>query len=202
MLSTTDGENLVVAGLDLAERGGNVVIDDLHFSASRYLYTALESAGHVELRVVRHRNWKIDIADMEQAIDRNTRLVSMALVSNINGYMHDARAVSEIAHAHGAYVYADIIQAAGNTPDRRAGDGNRLLRLQHLQVADGGLRPRLPVRAGRSAGRRDQADPVRPAAGHAAGWAVRAAAGCRDVRGDDDDAVLAGGVRAPGAQVP
>ncbi len=116
VLSTTDGENLVVAGLGLAERGGNVVIDDLHFAASRYLYTALEAAGHVELRVVRHRDWKIDIADMERAIDRDTRLVSMALVSNINGYMHDARAVSEIAHAHGAYVYADIIQAAGNTP--------------------------------------------------------------------------------------
>ena len=39
----------------------------------------------------------------------------MALVSNINGYMHNVRAISDIAHAHGAYVYADIIQAAGNT---------------------------------------------------------------------------------------
>ena len=100
VLSTTDSENLVVAGLGLVERGGNVVIDDLHFAASRYLYTALEAAGHVELRVVPHRDWKIDIGDMERAIDRDTRLVSMALVSNINGYMHDARAVSEIAHAH------------------------------------------------------------------------------------------------------
>ncbi|MEC7768517.1 MAG: aminotransferase class V-fold PLP-dependent enzyme [Acidobacteriota bacterium] len=115
VLSTTDGENLVVSGLGLAERGGNVVIDDLHFAASRYLYTALADAGHIELRVVRHKGWKIDVADMERMIDRDTRLVSMALVSNINGYMHDVRAISHIAHAHGAYVYADIIQAAGNT---------------------------------------------------------------------------------------
>jgi selenocysteine lyase/cysteine desulfurase len=116
VMSTTDGENVVVAGLDLAARGGNVVIDDLHFSASRYLYTALADAGKIELRVVPHRDWKIDLADMERVIDRETRLVSMALVSNINGYMHDARAISDLAHAHGAYVYADIIQAAGNTP--------------------------------------------------------------------------------------
>lgn len=116
VMSTTDGENVVVAGLGLAELGGNVVIDDLHFAASRYLYTALAEAGRIELRVVRHKNWQIDAADMERVIDRNTRLVSMALVSNINGYMHDAKAVSEIAHARGAYVYADIIQAAGNTP--------------------------------------------------------------------------------------
>jgi len=115
VMSTTDGENLVVSGLGLAELGGNVVIDDLHFAASRYLYTALADAGQIELRVVRHRDWRIDVADMEQAIDANTRLVSLALVSNINGYMHDVRAISDIAHAHGAYVYADIIQAAGNT---------------------------------------------------------------------------------------
>ena len=39
--STTDGENLIVAGLDLAKRGGNVVIDDLHFEASKHLYLSL-----------------------------------------------------------------------------------------------------------------------------------------------------------------
>ena len=37
-LSTTDGENIVIAGLDLERKGGNVVIDDLHFIASKYMY--------------------------------------------------------------------------------------------------------------------------------------------------------------------
>ena len=116
VMSTTDGENIVADGLDLERRGGNVVIDDLHFPASTYLYAALEKLGHIELRIVRHRDWKIRLADMEKAIDRNTRLVSIALVSNINGYWHDAKAISDIAHAHGALVYGDIIQAVGNTP--------------------------------------------------------------------------------------
>ena len=40
----------------------------------------------------------------------------MALVSNVNGYMHDVKAISDLAHAQGAYVYGDIIQAAGCTP--------------------------------------------------------------------------------------
>lgn len=116
VMSTTEGENIVVAGLDLPRQGGNVVIDDLHFPASWYLYSALEKKGYIELRVVRHRNWQIRLEDMEKAIDRNTRLVSIALVSNINGYMHDAKAISDLAHAHGALVYGDIVQAAGNTP--------------------------------------------------------------------------------------
>jgi selenocysteine lyase/cysteine desulfurase len=53
---------------------------------------------------------------MERAIDKNTKLVSVALVSNINGYLHDMKRTAQAAHAHGAYVYADIIQGAGAVP--------------------------------------------------------------------------------------
>src|SRR4029078_10201651 len=113
--NTSDGENIVVMGMDLPKRGGNVVLDELHFETSLYMYKSLEAKG-VELRVVKHRNWAIDIEDMGRAIDRNTRLVSLSLVSNVNGYLHDARAISDLAHAHGAYVFADMVQAAGAVP--------------------------------------------------------------------------------------
>jgi selenocysteine lyase/cysteine desulfurase len=113
--NTSDGENIVVMGMDLARRGGNVVLDELHFETSLYMYKSLEAKG-LELRVVKHRDWAIDIRDMERAVDRNTRLVSMALVSNVNGYLHDAKAISNLAHAHGAYVFADMVQAAGAVP--------------------------------------------------------------------------------------
>jgi selenocysteine lyase/cysteine desulfurase len=113
--NTSDGENIVVMGMDLPKRGGNVVLDELHFETSLYMYKSLEAKG-VGLRVVKHRDWKIDLKDMEKAIDKNTRLVSMALVSNVNGYLHDARAISDLAHANGAYVFADMVQAAGAVP--------------------------------------------------------------------------------------
>jgi selenocysteine lyase/cysteine desulfurase len=113
--STSDGENIVVMGLDLPRRGGNVVIDELHFTTSLYMYKELEKRG-VELRIVKHRDWAIDVNDMDRAIDKNTRLVSLALVSNVNGYMHDCRTISELAHARGAHVFADIIQAVGAVP--------------------------------------------------------------------------------------
>ncbi len=118
--STTDGENIILAGLGLSQPGakrlGNIVIDDLHFEASKYIYTQLARAGNIELRVVPHRNWQINLADIAAAIDDQTRLVSLALVSQVNGYLAEIGAISRIAHAHGAYVYADIIQAAGCTP--------------------------------------------------------------------------------------
>ena len=125
--NTTDGENIVVMGLfsGLGRTGGsedpplrargNIVIDELHFTSSLYMYKELEKKG-VELRIVKHKNWAIDPEDMAKAIDRNTKLVSMAMVSNVNGFMHDVKAVTAIAHARGAYVFADIIQAVGAVP--------------------------------------------------------------------------------------
>jgi selenocysteine lyase/cysteine desulfurase len=114
--NTTDGENIVVMGLDLPKmKGSNVVIDELHFTSSLYMYKELEKKG-VDLRIVKHKNWAIDPEDMAKAIDRNTKLVSMAMVSNVNGFMHDVKAVTSIAHARGAHVFADIIQAAGAVP--------------------------------------------------------------------------------------
>jgi selenocysteine lyase/cysteine desulfurase len=79
------------------------------------MYKELEKQG-VELRIVKHRDWAIDPNDMDKVIDRNTRLVSLALVSNVNGFMHDCKAVSTLAHDRGALVFADIIQAAGAVP--------------------------------------------------------------------------------------
>lgn len=116
--NTTDGENIVFMGLfsdGSGRAGGNIVIDELHFTSSLYMYKELEKKG-IELRVVKHKHWAIDPEDMAKAIDKNTRLVSMALVSNVNGFMHDAKAVSAIAHARGALVFADIIQAVGAVP--------------------------------------------------------------------------------------
>jgi selenocysteine lyase/cysteine desulfurase len=113
--STMMGENVVVAGLGIPAGGGNVVTDELHYNGSLYLYKTLERAG-LDLRIVRHRDWQIDVRDVAKAIDRKTKLIAMTLVSNINGFQHDARSLSDLAHAHGAYLYADIVQAAGAVP--------------------------------------------------------------------------------------
>jgi selenocysteine lyase/cysteine desulfurase len=62
------------------------------------------------------RDGRIDLKDMERVIDRKTKLVAVSLVSWINGFTHDLKALCEIAHARGALVYADVIQAAGARP--------------------------------------------------------------------------------------
>jgi selenocysteine lyase/cysteine desulfurase len=115
--STSRGENLVVNGLGIpsTQTVGNVVTDALHFEGSLILYGELKKRG-LDVRLVKARDWRIDVADMEKAVDRRTKLVAVSLVSWYNGFQHDLTRVCDLAHAHGAYVYADIVQAAGNTP--------------------------------------------------------------------------------------
>ena len=114
--STTMGENLVVAGLGIPGSDANVVTDELHYEASLYLYGSLKNQG-LDVRLVKVRDWGLNVEDYERLIDRKTNLVATSLVSYINGYLHrNIRRVSDLAHAHGAYVYTDLIQAAGAVP--------------------------------------------------------------------------------------
>jgi selenocysteine lyase/cysteine desulfurase len=113
--STMMGENLVLQSIGASRPGGNIVTDELHYQGSIYLYRSLQRKGH-DVRIVKARNGRIEMKDLEQAIDRNSRLIALSLVSFSNGFMHDLNHVCALAHAHGAYVYADIVQAAGAVP--------------------------------------------------------------------------------------
>jgi selenocysteine lyase/cysteine desulfurase len=115
VVCTKAGEAAIVNGLRIQESGGNLVTNDLHYAGSIHDYIGRRKAG-MDVRIVKHRDWRIDLRDMEEAIDKKTKLVSITLVSNVNGWVEDGRAISELAHAHGAYLYADIIQAAGSVP--------------------------------------------------------------------------------------
>jgi selenocysteine lyase/cysteine desulfurase len=118
--STSTGENLIVGALGLTRPAAsgpqpNIVTDALHFEGSLYLYGELKKRG-VDVRVVKPRGWAIEKADMERAVDKNTRLIAVSQVSWINGFTHDAKWLADLAHAHGARLYLDVVQAAGCMP--------------------------------------------------------------------------------------
>ena len=113
--STTAGEQLVIDALGIPESGGRIVTDTLHFFGSFWLYEQLAQRG-MEVVWLKPLDGRIDPAQYEAAITEDTRLVSLSLVSTYNGFEHDLAAITEIAHARGARVYADIIHAAGTVP--------------------------------------------------------------------------------------
>jgi selenocysteine lyase/cysteine desulfurase len=131
---TKEGEQIVLDGLPSLRSGGNVVTNDLHFAGSLHNMLGLRKAG-MDVRIVRSQNFDLDLDQMADAIDDRTALVSVTLVSNINGRIEPIMELAALAHAHGAYVYADIIQAAGIVPfdvhdlgiDFAAGNGYKWL---------------------------------------------------------------------------
>jgi selenocysteine lyase/cysteine desulfurase len=114
--NTSTGENLVVNGLNLSYKEENVVTDALHFEGAIMHLQALQKKYGLDLRIVMPHDWRIRLEDLVRVIDKKTKLVEISLVAMDTGFQHDLKAVCDLAHAHGAYVYADIVQAAGNTP--------------------------------------------------------------------------------------
>jgi selenocysteine lyase/cysteine desulfurase len=114
--STTVGENLILKALDIPNRPARIVTDELHFVGSLPTYTELAKQGMDVVTLRAAEDGSIDMDQFEEAIDENTRLVSVSQVSTINGYEHDLKRLCEIAHAKGALVYADVIHCVGSTP--------------------------------------------------------------------------------------
>ena len=102
-------------GLGVTRFDGNVVTDALHFDGALVHLLELQKQG-LDLRVVKPRDYRIDMRDLEKVVDKKTKLIEVSLVAMYNGFQHDLKAVCDLAHAHGALVYADIIQGAGAVP--------------------------------------------------------------------------------------
>src|SRR4029453_15585674 len=115
--STSAGENLVVQALALVRRfDGNVVTDGLHFEGALLHLLELKKQG-LDVRVVKPtKEYRIDFKDLEKVVDKKTKLIEVSSASMYNGFQHDLKKVCDLAHAHGAYVYADIIHSAGAEP--------------------------------------------------------------------------------------
>jgi selenocysteine lyase/cysteine desulfurase len=113
LLSTTsEGENIVTAALDL-QAGDNVVIDDLHYDTTVFLYRHLAETRGIEVRVVESFAGVSPVDGFARLVDERTRVISVSWVSHQNGYRHDLAALANLAHANDAYLYVDAIQGVG-----------------------------------------------------------------------------------------
>ena len=71
----------------------------------------------LDVRVVKHRDWHIDPADMERAVDRKTKLIAISLVSSVNGHLENVEGVERSRPlAWGASLSRILSRAAGAVP--------------------------------------------------------------------------------------
>ena len=120
--STAHALNIVAAGIDW-QPGDNVVMPDEEHWNNTFPWLALKEKG-VELRIASLGPDKAcPAASIEALVDDRTRIVATAHVQFATGFRADLKALSAIAHAKGALLVVDGIQAAGAVPLSLVEDG-------------------------------------------------------------------------------
>ncbi len=111
--NTGDGESFVANGLAF-QPGQNIVIDDLEFPTGHVTWR--ETAGRLglEVREVQSVDGAATPEMFARLVDDRTCLIAVAHVAHHNGYRHDLKALATLAHAHGAYLFADATQSVGS----------------------------------------------------------------------------------------
>src|SRR5262245_52726486 len=112
--NTSEGVCFVAEGLTWRE-GDNVVSVEEEYPANVYPWMNLAARG-VELRRVRSRQGRIDVADLGDAMDGRTRLVALSFVEYASGFRNDLAAVAELCRRRGALFFVDAIQGLGAFP--------------------------------------------------------------------------------------
>ncbi len=108
-MCTGSGLNIVVNGIEW-KKGDNVVFPEWEHNP---LDTAALRKNGVEIRSVKPRGGRVEIDDLEKAVDDDTKLVQVSQVSYVNGFRFNLREVADIAHQHGGKLLVDATQAIG-----------------------------------------------------------------------------------------
>lgn len=114
----TEGNALVIRGLaDRHPARRKVVTTTVEHPSVLTLLRALEREGVIELVVVPVASeGAIDLDRMRDAIDDATLLVTVMLAQNETGVIHPIAEMAALAHARGALLHVDAVQAAGKIP--------------------------------------------------------------------------------------
>ncbi len=108
--STSTGLN-IVANMLHCPHGSKIVTTDLEYPS--VVYPWLRKNLNVKVHYVKNKNGKILLDDMEKAVDDKTAAIAISHVEYANGFRHNLKVLSEIAHEHGAYLIVDAIQSVG-----------------------------------------------------------------------------------------
>lgn len=109
--NATTGINTAFMMLPL-KKGDNVVTTDLCFPMHAAIVNTQQGRG-VEPRFIRNINGVVETEVFEKYVDDSTAAVLVSQAEWANGFLHDLRAVSEIAHEHGALLIVDGTQSVG-----------------------------------------------------------------------------------------
>ena len=110
-------ESLNIAILGLLNKGDHVITTSMeHNSVLRPIYLAHETIGCEYTVVKGDKTGMIDYADLEKAIQPNTKMIAITHSSNVTGNIVDLEKVVAICKKHNLISVVDASQTAGVVP--------------------------------------------------------------------------------------
>lgn len=94
----------------------HIITSKIEHHAVLYTCEALEKEGWKVTYLDVDRLGHVDLAQLRSAISDDTAIVSIMAANNEIGTVQDLKAISDIAHAHGAVFHTDAVQAVGHIP--------------------------------------------------------------------------------------
>jgi cysteine desulfurase len=110
----TEADVLAIVGAARARPVRRLVTSPLEHPAVLGAAAALGGIEVVHVAVDAHG--RIDPADVARALEGGAALVSLALANHELGNLYDVAAFAQAAHAAGAWLHCDAVQAAGKVP--------------------------------------------------------------------------------------
>jgi len=109
--NVSNGINILAQGLDW-NSGDRIILNDLEFPSNVYPFLNLKNEG-VEIDFIQTQNGKVDIENIEKAITKKTRLISISHVQFLSGFRADLVAIGELCNRNNIIFCVDAIQATG-----------------------------------------------------------------------------------------
>ena len=113
--SVSAAVSALASALDFHSERNRVVVSDFEFPTVAHVWHAQAARG-AEVVHVPEEVGVIPLEHYADRIDERTALVSLAQVCYRNGARQDAKAVTEMAHRHGALALLDAYQSLGTMP--------------------------------------------------------------------------------------
>ena len=109
-------QTIVCSCFDWSGDRNRPVTDGLNFPSNDYIYHGLARQGAEVASVPSSDCMTVSLEHILEAIDERTLLVSISHVAFRSSYLQDIKAITDRAHAVGAYIVADLYQSAGIVP--------------------------------------------------------------------------------------
>jgi len=114
----TEANNLAILGLAKAlrikgDKRRRVITSQIEHKAVLEACDELEQEGYEVVRLRPQRDGSISVSQVEEALDGDTFLVSIAQANSVLGTVSDVHAIAKAARERGAFFHTDTAQSAG-----------------------------------------------------------------------------------------